>query len=300
MPLRSAKPRSTRAQLALDAIYGLARHGADIEIEAAVVRVARQPPRRAAADRGDRHVRMLAHVDMRRLVVARPFRDVALQLVHHRDRVDDVRPVGERGMRDRAADRDAHPDHAHVGARDPHAGRLGEQREVGSDAVGREMPRADAVAGILDALEFLDRGLLDLADHAAERDIAASSMPALHDRLDRDQRRRKSALHVVGAESPDPAVAIDRLWLEALAGEMLLVARIGRVHVAGEQEIEPIATAVPVADRVRPARLDQRQVGVHAGALHARDEILRDADLAARSGLRCRRGPSAASAGRRR
>ena len=35
-----------------------------------------------------------------------------------------------------------------------------------------QMPRSDAVAGIFDALEFLDGGFLDFADHPAERNIA--------------------------------------------------------------------------------------------------------------------------------
>ena len=60
---------------------------------------------------------------------------------------------------------------------------------------------------------------------------------------------------------------------------MLLGAGIGRVHVAGEQEVEPIAASAPVPDRVRPPGVDERQIGVHADAAHARGEILRDADL---------------------
>jgi hypothetical protein len=34
-------------------------------------------------------------------------------------------------------------------------------------------------------------------------------------------------------------------------------------------------------DRVWPACIDKRQIGFHADAAHARDEILRDADLLA-------------------
>ena len=149
--------------------------------------------------------------------------------------------------------RDAQPDAAHIGDGDAHAGRLGEQREIGGDAMGHKVARADAVAGIFGALELLDRGLLDLADHPAERDVAGELDAGFDDRLDRDQRRGQSAFHVVGAEPEHPAVAEDRLRLEAVAGEMLLVAGIGRVHVAGEQEIEPVATPAPVSNRVRAA-----------------------------------------------
>src|ERR1041385_783050 len=97
------------------------------------------------------------------------------------------------------------------------------------------MPAADAVAGIFDALEFLDRSLLDLTDYAAKRDVAGEFDARAGDRLDRDQRRGEPALHVVGAEPEHPAVAMDRLGLEARAGiaQMLLLARVGRVHVAG-------------------------------------------------------------------
>ena len=60
------------------------------------------------------------------LVVACPLGDVGLQFVHHRDGVDDARPVRQGGMRDGATDRDAQPDAAHVGAGDAQTGRLGE------------------------------------------------------------------------------------------------------------------------------------------------------------------------------
>src|SRR5712691_3450113 len=63
--------------------------------------------------------------------------------------------------------------------------------------------------------------------------------------------------------------------------EMLLLAGIRRIHVAGEQEIEPVAPPAPVSDRVRPACLDQRQVGVEACPAHALGEITGDADLIA-------------------
>ena len=62
---------------------------------------------------------------------------------------------------------------------------------------------------------------------------------------------------------------------------MLLVAGIRGVHVAGEQEIAPVAAAAQMSNRIRPARLDQRQVGRQARPAHALDEIMRDAGLVA-------------------
>src|SRR5919109_4391582 len=106
-------------------------------------------------------------------------------------------------MRNRAADGDAQPDASHIGDRYAQTGRLGEQREIGGDAVRHQMARADPVAGIVDALEFFDGGLLDLADHGAERDIAVESYAGLDDRLDGDEGRRQSAFHIMGAETED-------------------------------------------------------------------------------------------------
>src|SRR5262249_10110705 len=136
--------------------------------------------------------------------------------------------------------------------------------------------------GIFDALKFLDCGLLDFADHAAERNVAVELDAGRGDRFDRNQRRGKAALHIVGAEPKNPAVAIDRLGLKSLAGEMLLPPGIGCVHVSGEKEVEPMPATAPMPDRIRPAGIARRQIGVHAGAAHARDEILRDADLVPR------------------
>src|SRR5450759_125714 len=124
------------------------------------------------------------------------------------------------------------------------------------------MARADAVAGIFDALKFLDGGLLDLADHAAERDVAVESYIGPGDRLDGDESAGEPTLHVVGAEPPDPAVAHDPPGLEPVAGEMFLLAGIGRVHVAGEQEIQSVAAPAQMPDRVGAAGIDQRKVGV--------------------------------------
>ena len=113
-------------QVALDVLDALAGHSANVQVEIAIVRIARQSPRRPAADRGDRHVGVLAHVFMLGFVIACPLRDIALQFVHHGYRVDHVRPIGERGMRDSAAHGDAQPDDAHVCDRDLEAGRLGQ------------------------------------------------------------------------------------------------------------------------------------------------------------------------------
>jgi len=126
-------------------------------------------------------------------------------------------------MRDSAADGDAQPDATHIGDRDAHAGRFGKQGKIGSDAVSDQMTCADAVAGIGDALELFDGGLLDLTHDTAERNIAVEPDAGLDDRLDRDQRRSQTAFHVARAESPDPAVAEYRLGLEPAACQVLLV-----------------------------------------------------------------------------
>src|SRR5262249_44778534 len=89
------------------------------------------------------------------------------------------------------------------------------------------------------------------------------------DRLDRDQHCGKPALHVVGAEPKNPAVAIDRLGLKALAGEMLLLPGVRRVHVSGEQEIEPMPATAPMPDRVGPAGTSGRSASMPARRMRA-------------------------------
>ena len=155
-------------------------------------------------------------------------------------------------MRHRAAQRDAHPDDAHIGRRNSHACRLRQQGEIRCHTVGDEMARADAVPGIFNALKFLNCCLLDLAHNAAKGNIAGKINTGLGNRLYCDECRGEPALHVIGAESPDPAVTKDRLRLESLAYEMLLLSGIRGVHVAGEQEIKPVAAPAPVPDCVRP------------------------------------------------
>src|SRR5579883_168182 len=119
------------------------------------------------------------------------------------------------------------------------------------------MFRADAVAGIFDALEFLDRRLLDLADDTAERKVAVQLDAGLRDRLERDQQAGEAALHVAGTEPPDPTVAKDAFGAEAFADQMRLVAAVGGVHVAGEEKIAPVAASRQVPDRVGSAFVDE-------------------------------------------
>src|SRR4051812_18544683 len=101
------------------------------------------------------------------------------------------------------------------------------------------MLAAGAVAGIFDALEFLDRRLFDFADYPAERYIAVEPDTGFDDRLNGDQSGGKAALHIVGAEPPDPAVTHHGFRLEAFADQIILFAAIGSVHMAGEQQIRP-------------------------------------------------------------
>src|SRR5262249_6025177 len=91
---------SYRAQLTLDLLRGLPRHGADVEIDAAVIGIARQPPWQPAADRRDRDVGMLAEMDVSLLESLRPRVDVVAQQARHLDRVDGARLVGQRRVRD--------------------------------------------------------------------------------------------------------------------------------------------------------------------------------------------------------
>jgi sugar phosphate isomerase/epimerase len=91
-----AEAAENAAQVALDVVDVLARHGTNVEIETAIVRIARQPPRRTAANGSDGHVGALAHVFMFGFVITCPLRDVALQFVHHSNCIDHVRPIGER------------------------------------------------------------------------------------------------------------------------------------------------------------------------------------------------------------
>ena len=135
--------------------------------------------------------------------------------------------------------------------------------------------------------------VFSISPTTAPNEMSPASFDAgLDDRLDRDQRRSEAALHVVGAESEDPAVAQRRLGPEPVAREMFLVAGIGGVHVAGEQEVEAVAASAQMADRVRPALIDQRQVGLQAGpcASARRDSARRRSRC--RSGSRCSRGRS--------
>ena len=101
-----------------------------------------------------------------------------------------------------------------------------------------------------------------------------------------------SPLFMLLAPSPKIQPSRDRLGPESVAGEMLLVAGIGRVHMAGEQQIEPVAAAAQMADGVRPAFVDQRQIGrpFRTCACARPDNARRRSPC--RSGSRCSRGRS--------
>jgi hypothetical protein len=126
-------------------------------------------------------------------------------------------------MRDGAAHGDPQPDHAQIPDRDLEACWLSQEGEIGGDTMSDEMTRTDAVAGVFNTLKFLDRGLLNLADHATKRNVTWELDAGLGDALDGNQRRGEAAFHIVGAEPPDPAVTINRLGLKPFAHEMLLV-----------------------------------------------------------------------------
>ena len=54
-----------------------------------------------------------------------------------------------------------------------------------------------------------------------------------------------------------------------------------KVHVAGEQEIEPVAASAPMPHRVGPAGVDQGEIRFQPAAAHALDEKLGDGDFPA-------------------
>src|SRR6185312_16168579 len=100
-------------------------------------------------------------------------------------------------------------------------------------------------------LEFFRGGLFDLADHGAEGEVAGKPRTGLSDRFHRDDEPGEPTLHVVGPEAPDPAVARNALRTEAFADEMLFIAAVRGVHVAGEQQIVPVAIAAHMSDGIR-------------------------------------------------
>src|SRR5579875_2470187 len=117
-------------------------------------------------------------------------------------------------MCDRAPHRDAYPNRAHVGDTDAQTGRLDEKRIIGGNAMRHEMLAVCPVAGIFNSLKFFDRRLFDLPDHAPEGNIAMETDTTLDDRLDRNESGGQAALHVVGAETPHPAILANSLGSE--------------------------------------------------------------------------------------
>src|SRR3954453_15831589 len=69
------------------------------------------------------------------------------------------------------------------------------------------------------------------------------------------------------------------LRLKAFAGQVLLLSRIGRVHVSRKQEIESVAASATIADSIGSAFVHQWEIDLHAGLSHACNKIFGDADL---------------------
>jgi len=95
-------------------------------------------------------------------------------------------------MRNCADDGDAHPDAPHIGDR-----RKGRKGKIGLEALSDQMTRTDAVAGIGNALELLDGGLIDLTKKGEKEPGSALRMAS-----DRDQP--ESAFHLL-APRPRPS-----------------------------------------------------------------------------------------------
>src|SRR6185437_16570715 len=94
-----------------------------------------------------------------------PLLDGVQDGAHAQDRVLLGASAAERGVDERPACRQPHPDRAVVAEHDPLLGRLAEDAHVGDAAVRDQMARAGRVAAVLLAAELLaPLRLLDLAD----------------------------------------------------------------------------------------------------------------------------------------
>src|SRR5665213_1036120 len=141
------------------------------------MRITRKSPWRAAADAGDRYVRVFVHECVPLLVIGGPFHDVVLQLLHQRYCIDDAGTMSERRVSDRSSHRDPQPDCAHVCSGYPQTGWLYEQCIIGGHAMGHHILAAGPVTGILNALELFDGRLFDLADYTAQRNVTLQFQP---------------------------------------------------------------------------------------------------------------------------
>ena len=151
----------------------------------------------------------------------------------------------------------AQPERAEVAEHDLALGRLAEQAHVRDAAVRDEVARAGRVAAVLRALRVALLRLLDLAADGRDQHVAAQPHARVLQRAHRLDVAGERALHVRDPEPVEPAVALERLRLEAGdVAQPRLAARVRRVHVAVEHQRRAAAGARPGAERVRAPLLD--------------------------------------------
>ena len=193
--------------------------------------------------------------------VVLPGRDPLENRVEHlaraQDRVAVAPALAERRVDEVAVHADAQPERAEVAEHDLALGRLAEQAHVGDAAVRDEVARAGRVAAVLRALRVALLRLLDLAADRRDQDVAAQPHAGVLQRAHRLDVAGDRALHVRDAEPVEPAVALERLRLEAGdVAQPRLAAGVRRVEVAVEHERLPAARARPGPERVRASLLD--------------------------------------------
>ena len=222
------------------------------------MRRAGDAPAEAALDRADVDDRLRAAVRVRGVVL--PGRDPLEHRVEHlaraQDRVAVAPPLAEGRVDEVAVDADPQPQRAEVAEDDLALGRLAEQAHVRDAAVRDEVPRPRRITAVLRPLLVALLRLLDLAADRSDQDVAAQPHPRVLQRAHRLDVAGDGALHVRDAEPVQPAVALERLRLEAGdPAQPGLTPRVRGVEVAVEHQRLAAAGAGPRAERVRAALL---------------------------------------------
>src|SRR5581483_11514595 len=135
------------------------------------------------------------------------------------------------------------------------------------------------VAAVLASLRVPVLGLLDLAADRRDQNVPAQPHAGVLQCADGLDVASERALHVRDAETVEPAVAHERLRLEAgNVPQPRLAARVRGVRVPVEHERLAAAAAAPGTERVRAALLDLLP-------LHGEAELLVELHHAARHPL---------------
>ncbi len=234
----------------------------------------RDAPAEATLDRADVDDRLRAAVRVRGIVL--PGRDPLEHGVENlacaQDRVAVAPPLAERRVDEVAVHADPQPERAEVAEHDLALGRLAEQAHVGDAAVRDEIPRAGRIAAVLGSLRVALLRLLDLAADGRDEDVAAQPHAGVLQRAHGLDVAGDRALHVRDAEPVEPAVALERLRLEAgHVAQPRLASRVRGVEVAVEHQRLAAAGAGPGAERVRAPLL-------HLLPLHLQPHRLEELD----------------------